>query len=149
VQITNVATAVDSRNWRAAHPENSRAAASNYRKRNPLTPEQLAHKAAVNKAWRLRNAEYLKREYRKRMATRRDEINARRRANYPKRAEADRARNRAWKAANPDHNRRYYRDNREKFTGDGKYAKRVRKTRRALRLFAATLAAGRAALATS
>lgn len=138
------AVALRSRKWRAAHPGQSRANNASYRARHPLTPEQRAHKAEVNRAWRAKNAAQLKRYAARRWLERGDAIKAKRRAKYALNPQAEQARLAAWKAAHPDHNRAFYRRHREKFTGDGQWSKRTQARRRAWRKFTQTCAASRA-----
>jgi hypothetical protein len=126
---------IRSRAWRRANPEQSRAINRRYRAAHPLTPEQLAHKREVNRLWRVKNAAKLKLAQKLRWAEKRSEVNAKRRAKYAADPIRHRARIAAWKAAHPGHCRKFYHRHREKFTGDGPWASRAKKLKRAWRKF--------------
>jgi hypothetical protein len=136
------ADAARARRARLANPEKYRAHAAKFRAN--LTPEQKALRAAYLKAWRQKNAKRIKRAEAAYRKVRAEKGRQRYQADPAKRL----AEHKAWRTRNPNYRREHYHRNHERYVADGPMSARSRRTRRLLKRFAATMAAGRRALST-
>lgn len=136
------ADAARARRVRLANPEKYLAHAAKYRAK--LTPEQKATRAANLKAWRMKNGKRIKRTETAYRPVRAEKARQRYQTDPAKRL----SEHKAWRMRNPNYRREHYHRNHERYVADGPMSARSRRTRRLLKRFAATMAAGRRALST-